>query len=137
MSCDHPYTPFAVQLTTNNVLQDFVDVLIAPQAPPPTGLPRLPECQPASDTSIWLADNINTQYKKLIQAGSGNATVTTTLLQVMLCSQAARVTAAPCLPYLITSQGSCKPYSTTQVALPLKAHRKATPEAMTAAKAYC
>jgi hypothetical protein len=59
------------------------------QAPIPSGTPRLPTCQSTSDISKWLADNINTQYKTLIMPGTGNATVTTTLLQVMLGLQAA------------------------------------------------
>lgn len=61
--------------------------------PTSTGKPILPTCQDASDISSWLADNINTQYKQLLAPGTGNATVTTTLLQrVAQCNYSSLVT---------------------------------------------
>lgn len=70
--------------STVAITLDFISLLMQCRTPTNTGKPILPTCQEPSDISIWLADNINTQYKQLLAPGTGNATVTTTLLQVML-----------------------------------------------------
>lgn len=62
-------------MNSSTVMLSLSQLVLAPN--PGT---RLPACKSTKDVSNWLADDINTQYKGMMQAG--NATVRTTLIQV-------------------------------------------------------